>query len=160
MFYYNTMSANPLILCFEPCFDEPCFTFYVLPYHYVLVYSPELSKRMFYPLSPQYQCLLRKLVLPFMFYHSTMFLSIQLVLWSLSYFVDPCFTFYILPYHYVLLYLPELSKPLFYPLSPQYLTVEISLWNPVLPFMFYHRSIQRILLSFALILILLLWNHV
>ena len=143
MFYYNTMSANPLILCFEPCFDEPCFTFYVLPYHYVLVYSPELSKRMLY-----------------MFYHSTMFLSIQLVLWSLSYFVDPCFTFYIIPYHYVLLYLPELSKPLFYPLSPQYLTVEISLWNPVLHFMFYHRSIQRIFLSFALILILLLWNHV
>jgi len=93
----------------------------------VLVYSPELSKRMFYPLSPQYLCVLRNHFLPFMFYRSTMFLSIQLVFWPYLTFVDPCFTFYILSYHYVLVYLLKISKPMFYPLSPQYLTVEITL---------------------------------
>ena len=56
--FYVLLLLNPdlpfmfcvLILFFDPnlTFVEPWFTFYVLPYHFVLVYSLELSNQMFY----------------------------------------------------------------------------------------------------------------
>ena len=74
-------SINLLILSlchrftFYGTFLEPCFTFYVLAYGYVLVYSPELGK-------PSH-------VLPFTFYHTAMFYVLILCFDPNLTFVEP-----------------------------------------------------------------------